>query len=494
MATSSTSSKPDGNTHNGFRTTAETDAVLVDRSNIAPFSLPQEALTFKPDEATIIHPFKSGDRERKIHCNIELLAAEQASLRALQEEVERQGIIFAPAVTVMATRYLSQARGDVTRAIEMMQKTHAWRLEYFATPIVDNVIAEDMKFGICYWIGRDKCLRPTLVVRAGRIPKEWHVKKCYDRMTRLVIFCMEYFLRYMVLPGQVEGINLLCDMDNIGISQVPVSVLTDLHKSMGCNYTGRVFRFYICNMSWVLKGLVGIAKGILSDRQNQKLLFVSNNTELRQDFALHQLEDDLGGSRPPVKTFFPFPLVGGPFDGGNTAGEAPGKVPWVQEALTAEGHRGRLWNPNRSKEDNARLQFTDKAPELMEKVGIKIAGSTAGTAAEGNENEEADYKQKGSEKQLETIIESNPGSPTSVGSPAKATQTDKAFPEPRNASNVEHKDPYGSIAPIPGIEYEDVAGSRAILAEDTDKELQSTAVSPASLFGCGGCRKCTMHL
>jgi len=154
-----------------------------------------------------------------------------------------------------------------------------------------------------------------LVFRAKRIPAHWHKEKSYERVIAVVVFCIEYFLRHMVVPGRQEGISVLCDLADMGIAQVPMAALMEMHKSMGSHYTGRVFKFYICNMSWVLRSLVGVAKGILSDRQNQKLVFVNKKEEMRQDFALHQLEEDFGGTSPNIQEFLPFPLKPRPLQG-----------------------------------------------------------------------------------------------------------------------------------------------------------------------------------
>lgn len=64
------------------------------------------------------------------------------------------------------------------------------------------------------------------------------------------------------------------------------------------HYLGRVHKFYICNMSWMLGSIAGMVKAVLTERQRQKLNFLSSAAELRKDFALHQLEEDVGGARP----------------------------------------------------------------------------------------------------------------------------------------------------------------------------------------------------
>jgi hypothetical protein len=345
---------------------------IVAPENIASFTLPQEVLSFKPSEDVIYQRFKDGDKERKIHCNVKLTDTEQRQLGLLQEEARVQNIVFSPTVATMATRFLDVTRGDVKQACALMQRTDDWRADFFKEPLTDVQVSDFMRHGVIYWVGRDKCLRPTLVFRGKRVPQECYQEKNFDGIIHSCLFCIEYFLRYMVVPGIVEGMNIIIDLDGVQISQVPVSALKGIHKSLANNSPGRVNKFYLCNLSMFLKPLVSVAKAVLTNRQNMKLQFVSDIKDLRADFALHQLEVDLGGTRPLATQFWPFSLQPGPFDAGFDGGPAVDQVSGVHELLTPAGARGRLWDPQRSSSENAALEYSDKAMEIFTKCGLPV--------------------------------------------------------------------------------------------------------------------------
>jgi hypothetical protein len=334
--------------------------------------LPQEVLSFKPGDDIIYQCFKDGDRERKIHCNVKLADAEQEQLRILQAEARAQGKVFSPTVAAMATRFLDHARGDVKLAVATMQRTQDWRADYFKQPLRDEVIGDFLRHGVVYWIGRDKCLRPTLVVRGKRIPQECYQEKNFDGIIDSCIFCIEYFLRYMVVPGRVEGMNIIIDLEGVQMSQVPVSALKGIQRSLSNNSPGRVNKFYICHLSFFLRPLIGIVKAVLTVRQTLKLQFVSDVKELREDFALHQLETDLGGLAPVATRFLPFPLQSGPFEAGFTGGAGPDMIAGVHEILTAAGSMGRLWDPKLSSSENLQLDYSSKASEIFLKCGLQV--------------------------------------------------------------------------------------------------------------------------
>ena len=76
---------------------------------------------------------------------------------------------------------------------------------------------DDLKKGFLYFCGRDAGLRPALVMRPSRCPPGM----ACDQFGRLFVFCMEYFLRYMMIPGKVENIVVIVDLKDLSYSQLP---------------------------------------------------------------------------------------------------------------------------------------------------------------------------------------------------------------------------------------------------------------------------------
>jgi len=253
-----------------------------------------------------------------------------------------------------------------------MQATNAWRMNFFRIPLSERMLAEELRHGIAYWCGRDSELRPLLVFRANRIPKAWHKLANYDNVVRIVIFCLEYFLRYMTVPGVVEAFSIIVDLADLGIGQIPVQALKEMHKEMGNHYTVRVLRMYICNMSFFLRGVFTIAKSILSDRQNQKICVINSLPELLRDFALHQLEKDFGGTKENIQVSFPFDLSPGPFTAGYAGGPNKNAVTHVHRAFDLDALCGRLWDPDLSLEENTRQRYTSEAPSIFRQCNIPV--------------------------------------------------------------------------------------------------------------------------
>lgn len=436
-------------TANGFSAMDEPVPISIAEDNVAPFSLPQEILTFQPDDLALISRFTNGDQERKIHCNIELRPDEFDRIKALQDEAKKLGRTYYLSITVMATRYISYARGDPKKAIAMMDETQEWRKEFFGNgPLSDASLMSDMSHGILYFTGRDFALRPILVIRAERLPQEWYKDGSgVTRLIKMLVFCMEYLRRYMFIPGIVENIVVLIDLKNLGISQVPVAALKSIYSVLSHHYIVRVFKFYIVNMSYMLSSLISVVKPILSDRQRQKLNFPKSVAECKEWCALHQLEEDLGGTRPKITTFFPFPLQPGPFAAGSTAGPRSDAVKNLHKAYTAAGFRGRIWDRSLSKEENSKMEYTDFAEDLFNACSFPIPPGCPVKAKEPEpvkEPEALPTAQEGPAAGREKIVVSLDGEDRPA--PAPAEEPPKEAPQEQPPKEDATGRPIGALA------------------------------------------------
>jgi hypothetical protein len=483
----------DGMMLNGFTTIKEGPALSCRESNVAQFTLPQEALVFQPQSEDTVCLFKNGDKERKIHNNIKLDEKEQADLLALQQEAKEQNCAFLPSITAMATRFLSRARGDPKKAVTLMQATQDWRLEYFkAGPVADEQVEEDLKHGIVYFTGRDSALRPTIVVRPKRIPQEWYKLKCIDRMIRVLIFCMEYMMFYMLLPGRIENTNVIIDLKGLGLSQIPISAIGDMMKVMSHHYIGRVFKFYVVNLSWTLNTLSVPVKAFLTDRQKQKLCILDDVKALAKDFAPHHLEEDLGGTRPIITKYFPFPLLPGPFDKENKSGPSKDAVPnsHVLLANAQAARQGRLWDSSKSAVENANLDYSEEAHELFRRCNYPIPDNCPRPNADSPKA--AVSKESNGE---EAPAESTPTENNSVPLPSKSMRASLKEMGITCVDLTEEPEDAEKDNVIAEFKKADTATTNtqgeigSDFGEEDDGELQDEEVKPGGFFWC---RSCTM--
>merc|ERR1711988_271605 len=112
-----------------------------------------------------------------------------------------------------------------------MCKSQAWREDFFRDgPITDDMVAEDLAHGVIYFGGRDYAMRPTIFVRPSRAPDGFRASEAAKRLTKVLIFTLEFFLRYMAVPGKVENVCILVDCKDAGY--MPLNTLRELGSVM----------------------------------------------------------------------------------------------------------------------------------------------------------------------------------------------------------------------------------------------------------------------
>lgn len=191
-------------------------------------------------------------------------------------------------------------------------------------------------------------------------------------LTQAIIFCIEYFLQFMVLPGRIENFNVIFNLKNFSFSKTSLKTLRAIFTTLSVQQPSRVHNFYVCHMPVLLRPFAALVLRGLTCRQRMKTVFVKNAAEyFHKEFALHQLEKSLGGSQS-YEEFFPFNMPAGPFKAGYREGERSDAVARVHLVLTKFGSLGKTWDPNLSNDENKQLEYTTAAAEIFENCGLLL--------------------------------------------------------------------------------------------------------------------------
>nr|CEL72299.1 TPA: CRAL/TRIO domain-containing protein [Toxoplasma gondii VEG] len=284
----------------------------------SPHCIPVEALTHKATaEETFKVFFKGTPKEvciRQIFFHMPLSEDEQlwlSDFRALCAEKKWIIPYFLEPHLLRVLWFCKRKYPDdpLNKSLEHAQQMVEWRREFYPLSDKDPELAELLKLGAMYWVGRDPSLRPLLIVRLSRLPKA----TTPELFKKLTIFCFEWALRFLMVPGVVETCVVLFDVRAVPLHQFPVSALTDMVNTLTKQFPFRLHRMWIINDSFFVQTVWSIAKQFLTEVQQQKMK-TGFEVELLKDYAAHQLEKHYGGSRDEIRVFYPFPLAPGPFN------------------------------------------------------------------------------------------------------------------------------------------------------------------------------------
>jgi CRAL/TRIO domain len=81
----------------------------------------------------------------------------------------------------------------------------------------------------------------------------------------LANYLIDFILRNCHLPGQIEGWSVIIDFTNVGITQIPKTLLQGLISAMSKNYRGRMYRTFIVHVGWLVRGLWKVVRPMLDE-------------------------------------------------------------------------------------------------------------------------------------------------------------------------------------------------------------------------------------
>merc|ERR1712039_715770 len=227
------------------------------------------------------------------------------------------------------------------------------------------------KKGFVYWHGRDRKCRPCLVIRLERLGEMATDK---ERAVRVVMFALEYALRYALVPGRVENWVVIIDLANVmrTISPLKIGSMASTAAAIGTTlekvYCGRMVWLKIVNMPG---GLARIVNGLIPAEKKDKVSFPTDvATELLELMEPHQFESRYGGAAPdlaPEETY-PFRFFKNPRGEEALLKEHPTESPSsgesepedfsMHESTQLAFHEGLLWD---SSSAEARARWLEQA-------------------------------------------------------------------------------------------------------------------------------------
>jgi hypothetical protein len=274
---------------------------------------PENAYFFFPKDDDIIE--LDGGNSKRLNRKIfegkdDFYPLERTKLIELKQLLskEKESLNFPPDWQDHETLRFLQATGhDPAKTINLLKEHLTWKNGFFPITLNKNV-NEILDSGLIYIHGRDNHFRPVIIINAIlylTLSKLYP----YEDFLLSIIYFIEYIIKTMLIPGQVESWIIIADVSGISMFKPPTDLMSIL-KILQSNYRCRLAIIYILGMNSVLNLLWTVVKQFLGPNTQKKIRFLKENT--KNDIFTYinpeQVEEKLGGLAKNVTKeigFFP---------------------------------------------------------------------------------------------------------------------------------------------------------------------------------------------
>ena len=245
-------------------------------------------------------------------------------------------------------RILQATEYDIKKAYNNIIENINW-LENIPKTICDKTISL-LNSGFMYVHGRDHHFRPLIFVTIKVVKNILGKNYNFDDINKSIIFLMNYIMKYLLIPGQIENWIIFVDLDGVGFTDLGdfQKIISTLSKRRG-----RVFKNIFVNIGSFLKfSLKAIIKMVSSVAKKSIILGANELNKVMELISPDNLEQKYGGNAPNI------------IPGGNNL--FPPIMPNANYALN--GERINIITP----EEYKNICMSDKKPYVICPEYIKI--------------------------------------------------------------------------------------------------------------------------
>lgn len=255
---------------------------------------------FPPQEEIIMRDSNPEKNYRFIFNGQQKTDFEQKNLVKFQEYENKHGKLNYPPIWLESDtmRILQASEYDIKKAYKTIEETTKF---IFSIPTsINNKIISILNSGFFYVYGRDHHFRPIIVVSIKTCKKLVEKEKIqFEDIKDSLIYLINYILKYMMVPGQIENWIIFVDFDDVGLSN-----LTDFKKILSTLniYRGRVFRNFIINISGFLKIAVKGALSVFGSSSAKKLKILGKDElhKIQEIISPDNIQKKYGGTAPDI--------------------------------------------------------------------------------------------------------------------------------------------------------------------------------------------------
>lgn len=115
-----------------------------------------------------------------------------------------------------------------------------------------------------------------------------------------------YIENELVIPGVAEGTDLLLDLGDLGITDIPVNLLRKAASMAALTFRARTHKIFVMNTNWFIRKICNVFYSMTPEFTALKINIIEssqNRSFMGKYFDLDKLEKRFGGNRPDDKAW-----------------------------------------------------------------------------------------------------------------------------------------------------------------------------------------------
>jgi hypothetical protein len=121
---------------------------------------------------------------------------------------------------------------------------------------------------------RDRGHRPILIINVERLIA---AGADVDTMIYLANFQIDFVIRNCLIPGIIENWTVIVDLSNVGLTQIPKTLLQGMISAMAKNYRGRMYKLFCVQVAWLVRSLWKIVQSLIDEFTASKISIHGSN-------------------------------------------------------------------------------------------------------------------------------------------------------------------------------------------------------------------------
>ena len=260
----------------------------------------EEMYRFIPPEDEIINIDKSDPSKnyRYIFNGQPKTQFEKEKLSEFLEYESKQGKLNYPKNWLESDtmRLLQASEYDIKKTYTTINENIQW-LNSIPKSINIKIISL-LNSGFMYVYGRDHHFRPIIIVSIKMVKNVIHQKYSFEEINESIVYLMNYIIKYILVPGQIENWIVFVDFEDVGISDIGdfKKILSTLSKQRG-----RVYKNYFVNIGGFIKMSVNTVVKMFSSVSRKLVILGHDELKKAQELiSPENLEKKYGGLAPDI--------------------------------------------------------------------------------------------------------------------------------------------------------------------------------------------------